>query len=83
MSEGMPVTAHNVLMRKLAEDNERKIARLVAEIELLRAAVSWIEPPFVDEKTPEAELRQRIAYAVADAKRAALAAQPAAPGGDA
>jgi hypothetical protein len=31
----------------------------------------------VDEKTPEAELRQRIAFAVADAKRAALTAQPA------
>ena len=52
------------------------VAALKADNERLRAAISWIEPPFVDEKTPEAELRQRIAFAVADAARAALA-QPA------
>jgi len=49
--------------------------RLIAaeeEIERLRAAIAWIEPPFVDDNTPEPELRQRVNYCVADAKRAAL-----------
>ena len=47
-------------------------AEQAAEIERLRAAISWIEPPFIDEKTPEAELRSRIGFCVADARRAAL-----------
>jgi hypothetical protein len=38
--------------------------------EKLRAAVSWLEQPFVDEDTPEREIRQRIAFMIADAERA-------------
>jgi hypothetical protein len=45
---------------------------LTEENAKLRAAISWIVPPFVDEKTPEAELRQRIAFVVADLNRAVL-----------
>ena len=51
------------------------LARLVlekdAEIEKLRTAICWIEPPFIDESTSEAELRKRISFCVQDAKRAA------------
>jgi hypothetical protein len=53
-----------------------KVDRLTAELERLRGAISWIEPPFVDEKTPEEELRRRVSYCVADAKRAALTQEP-------
>ena len=53
-------------------DMAATITRLTAENERLRGAISWIEPPFVDEKTPEEELRRRVSYCVADAKRAAL-----------
>lgn len=38
----------------------------------LLAAICWIEPPFVDDQTPESELRSRIKLCVADAKRAAM-----------
>lgn len=41
-----------------------------ARIQKLEAALSWLQPPFIDEKTPEAELRQRIAFCIADANRA-------------
>jgi predicted nucleic acid-binding Zn-ribbon protein len=47
-----------------------------ALIEKLQGAISWIEPPFIDENTPESELRSRIRFCVADAKRAALGAKP-------
>lgn len=47
-------------------------ARLVAENEKLRAAISWIEPPFVDDTTPKAEMLSRIQFTVDDARRAAL-----------
>lgn len=40
------------------------------KIEKLRAAISWIEPPFIDENTSEAELRKRISFCVEDAKKA-------------
>jgi hypothetical protein len=45
-------------------------ARLAAENERLKAAISWIEQPFIDENTPEHELRARIKFAVDDAARA-------------
>lgn len=51
---------------------ERRIAELEAENEKLRAAIHWIEPPFIDANTPESELRKRIDFCVQDAKRAAL-----------
>lgn len=41
--------------------------RLVDE---LNTAISWIEPPFVDEQTPLEELRQRIKLVIADRDRA-------------
>jgi hypothetical protein len=49
-----------------------EIGKLRAKNERLRAAIAWIAPPFVDEFTSAAELRQRIGFCVADAKRAAL-----------
>lgn len=55
-----------------AEKAKDTIKALRAENAKLRAAISWIMPPFVDENTPEEELRQRIAFAVADVNRAAL-----------
>ena len=48
----------------------RKQAALRAENERLRAAISWIEPPFVDSKTSEVELRTRIQMCVEDKRRA-------------
>lgn len=53
-----------------------KYQRAREEIDRLRAAIAWIDAPFVDDSTPEAELRQRVKFCVADASRAALAAQP-------
>ena len=47
----------------LARDNIAKDAT----IERLMGAISWIEPPFVDEKTSHDELRQRVGIAVKDA----------------
>lgn len=47
-----------------------EIQCLSATIEKLRTAILWISPPFVDENTPEAELRQRISFCVQDAKKA-------------
>ena len=45
---------------------------LERENETLRGAISWIEMPFVDANTPENELRQRVAFVVADAARAGI-----------
>ena len=49
-----------------------RIEALEAENERLRGAISWIEPPFVDENTPAAELRSRIGFCIADAALAAM-----------
>ena len=46
------------------------------QMERLTAAIAWIEPPFVNENTPELELRQRIKFCIADANRAALTQEP-------
>ncbi len=59
-------------MFALLDGYEATLRQSEAENSKLRAAISWIAPPFVDEKTPEAELRQRIAFAVADLNRAAF-----------
>lgn len=45
----------------------------VAEVARLRGAISWIEPPFVDAATSHGELKCRVGFCVADAKRAARA----------
>ncbi len=37
--------------------------------ERLRAAISWVERPFADEATPDAELRQRITFMIDDTAR--------------
>lgn len=44
--------------------------KLQREIDILRGSLNWIDPMFVDEKTPEAELRQRIKFCLEDARRA-------------
>jgi len=49
-----------------------RIEALEAENKRLRGAISWIEPPFVDENTPAAELRSRIGFCIADAALAAM-----------
>jgi len=36
----------------------------------LRAAIAWIEPPFIDEKTTADELRGRIGFCLDDARKA-------------
>lgn len=77
IKEKMPVHHEELLdladrITALSAEVERKDAL----IEKLQGAISWIEPPFVNENTPEAELRSRIGFCVADAKRAALGAKP-------
>lgn len=52
---------------------EERIKSLEETQSRLRAAISWIEEPFVDERTPENELRLRIAACVSDANLALLA----------
>jgi hypothetical protein len=42
------------------------------EIEKLHAAISWLEPPLIDESTSESELRTRIGFMIADRDRATL-----------
>ena len=42
------------------------------EIEKLRGAISWLDQPFIDEKTSKRELLARIGFAIADRDRAAL-----------
>lgn len=53
--------------RGLLSQIDNMVAGLMADNQRLRAAISWIEPPFVDEKTTEAELRFRINCLVKDA----------------
>jgi len=50
------------------------ISTLLKERDALRAAISWIEPPFVTSETTVNELRKRVGFVVADLKRAALSA---------
>ncbi len=60
-------------MTKLTKAQELEI--VTRERDALRAAICWVSPPFVDQSTPEAELRQRIMFAVQDASRAEDAAE--------
>jgi hypothetical protein len=48
---------------------------VMEENERLRAAISWIEPPFVDSQTSVNELRKRVQLCLVDAKRATLSPQ--------
>jgi hypothetical protein len=57
-------------VRQLARALIAERAAKDAEIEKLRTAICWIEPPFIDENTSEAELRKRISFCVQDANRA-------------
>lgn len=47
-----------------------RIEALEAENARLRAAISWIEHPFIDEQTPEKEIRSRIKFCIQDAQLA-------------
>lgn len=56
-------------------DAEKARADRLAEIaSKLSAAISWLDYPFIDNRTPEAELRQRVGFMMKDAEphRAAL-----------
>jgi hypothetical protein len=57
---------------RIVKDLAAEVLKLRVENEKLRAAICWIEPPFIDANTPESELRKRIDFCVQDAKRAAL-----------
>lgn len=61
-----------VMLRQAADLIEAQAAKLEAEVSKLRGAISWIEPPFVDATTSHDELKKRVGFCVADAKRAAL-----------
>ena len=52
------------------EQQAARIAELEAALAKLQAAISWIEPPFVDRWTIETEIRQRIGFCLADARAA-------------
>jgi hypothetical protein len=45
------------------------LAAAQGEIEALRAAISWLMPPFVDSKTPTEELRTRVKVMLDDVAR--------------
>ena len=64
-------TAVALLGKTLAASRDEVIA-LAERVMRMRAAISWIERPFVDDQTSEAELRRRIKCCVDDAARAAL-----------
>jgi len=55
-----------------------RMARLDEALGKMRAAVTWISAPFVDENTTLEELRKRVAFCVSDA---ALAARALSQGG--
>jgi len=45
------------------------LAAAQGEVEALRAAISWLMPPFVDSKTPTEELRTRVKVMLDDVAR--------------
>ena len=58
-----------------AIDAEKARADRLGEIaSKLDAAIGWLDYPFIDNRTPEAELRQRVGFMIKDAEphRAAL-----------
>jgi hypothetical protein len=70
-------TAKTTTEQNLMDQAADRIAALNAEVarkdELigkLLGAVSWLEPPFIDDSTAELELRLRIGFCVADKNRA-------------
>ena len=60
---------------KIMDEAADEIEALRAERDGLRAAISWIEEPFIDESTPESELRNRVKFCAQDAARATLKAK--------
>jgi hypothetical protein len=54
--------------RGLLSQIDNMTAGMAEWIDKLKAAISWIEPPFVAENTSEAELRRRVQFAVRDAQ---------------
>jgi hypothetical protein len=76
-------TAKTTTEQNLMDQAADRIAALNAEVarkdELigkLLGAVSWLEPPFIDDSTAELELRLRIGFCVADKNRAKKGASP-------
>lgn len=63
--------------RLRAEALEEENKRLQTQVGRLMTAIGWLIPPFVDENTPEAELRQRVKFCLADADRALLGKEKA------
>lgn len=57
-----PKPESNLQKMQSGPDTIAQITRLRGEVERLRAAISWIIPPFVDADTPEAELRNRVQF---------------------
>jgi hypothetical protein len=55
--------------RGILSQIDNMTAGMLMRIEQLEAAVSWVSPLFVDENTPEDELRRRISYLNRDAER--------------
>jgi len=53
-----------------AKDLYARLSAAEEENKRLRAAISWLQPPFVDAKTPAAEIRKRICFMLDDLKRA-------------
>ena len=49
---------------------DNMVAGMATHLEKLKAAISWLEPPFVDENTSHEELLRRVQFMLADAKRA-------------
>lgn len=54
--------------RGLVSQIDNMVAGLRDDLGKLRGAISWIEPPFVDDDTTDAELRKRVGFAVKDAR---------------
>jgi hypothetical protein len=55
--------------KRLASTLLDDLAAAQGEVEALRAAISWLMPPFVDSKTPTEELRTRVKVMLDDVAR--------------
>jgi hypothetical protein len=61
-----------ITLRRLSSSVPTLLDELAAaqgEVEALRAAISWLMPPFVDSKTPTEELRTRVKVMLDDVAR--------------
>jgi hypothetical protein len=53
--------------------SEQREAALERYVRQLRAAISWVERPFIDDETPIEQLRKRCQFCAEDAERADIA----------